>query len=625
MRSASVRFEPEPRMNVISFIGGGIMELVPCTKCQEEIEVSEHPRKRRLMIPPYVRCNFCNDVYHFRCSGIPAKCSRVNNYDWECSECKHCIICKSGEAESMMFCDGCDRGCHGPCLTPPVDVDVGDETPFLCKDCVEVKHTTRGFRRTKILGCDAKKALIQKKESPAKAKRQPYRKPPRRSRSSDAEQEDSSTTEDSDVHVEPLPHTCIGKGCDGSGHLNGKDTKHYSLDTCPRYNRITHEAAETYAETLTALRTTSSRKTPSKKAIDSMEALSKLAEERMKINIRDKPAKVTEVFEAPLLKGTSGFSKTLFEMSKVNHAIAKPETDGQLKSKKFIEKIQIGPYVIEVDEMSATGRDEPLQKEVFFCDICLNLYHDNVQFSRHMASCPKENPPGMDIYAKGDLAVYEIDGRNNKEFCQNLSILSRFFLSTKAVCYDVIYMMYYVLAQRGPDGRYRPVGYFSKDKDLEKNTLACILVLPQFEQRGFGKLLIDLSYVIAKTTHKPGTPERPLSWPGLLAFTSYWKCVVSRALLNNWTKTDQFGELMESLVSQLGMAKDDIEDTFVRLDLIKTDPKTKKLMLLKQPVKEMLEQNASKFAELKTRGILIDPVFVKKPWLKLLTTRKKID
>lgn len=80
-----------------------------------------------------------------------------------------------------------------------------------------------------------------------------------------------------------------------------------------------------------------------------------------------------------------------------------------------------------------------------------------------------------------------------QEFCQNLSILSRFFLSTKAVTYDVIYMMYYVLSQRGEDGLYRPVGYFSKDKDLEKNTLACILVLPQFEKRGFGKILIDLS------------------------------------------------------------------------------------------------------------------------------------
>jgi hypothetical protein len=52
-----------------------------------------------------------------------------------------------------------------------------------------------------------------------------------------------------------------------------------------------------------------------------MDNLSRLADERMKINIRDKPAKLTDVLETPALKGVSGFSKTLFEMSKVSHAI----------------------------------------------------------------------------------------------------------------------------------------------------------------------------------------------------------------------------------------------------------------------------------------------------------------
>lgn len=42
---------------------------------------------------------------------------------------------------------------------------------------------------------------------------------------------------------------------------------------------------------------------------------------------------------------------------------------------------------------------------------------------------------------------------------------------------------------------------------------------------------------------------------------------------------------MENLVDQLGMAKDDIEDTLTRMDVIKTDAKTKKLMLLKAPIR----------------------------------------
>ena len=39
---------------------------------------------------------------HFRCSGIPSKCSRVNNYDWECMECKHCMNCREGDAVSCF-------------------------------------------------------------------------------------------------------------------------------------------------------------------------------------------------------------------------------------------------------------------------------------------------------------------------------------------------------------------------------------------------------------------------------------------------------------------------------------------------------------------------------------------
>ncbi|GAU93987.1 hypothetical protein RvY_05836 [Ramazzottius varieornatus] len=597
-------------------------ETVQCEQCGEDIDVSEVPRKRRGGFPPWVRCTFCSDVYHSSCAEIPPKCSRITNYNWECSSCRRCLICRKADATGMMFCDGCDRGCHGRCLDPPLlDVNLDDETPFLCKDCIDAKHTTRGFRRTKILGGQNKKLLVK---SPVKPKRKPNPRQ-RHSRSLEAER-DSSSAEDTDAHTLPFPHCCAATNCDGSGHLNGRSEKHFSLDTCPKYNRISAETSATYTALQAKLAETNPRKTYPKKLREAAEMLSGLADERM--NIQDKPVKPvkpTDVFVAPEIKGISVFAKMMFEMGKVSNAIQNSQLDPTDRKKSFIEKIQIGKYLIEVNEMSATGRDEPLHKQVFFCDVCLEMLYDKTQFLRHVTGCSKICPPGSNIYTKNDIAIYEIDGKIHREFCQNLSILSRFFLSTKAVTYDVIYMMYYVLSQRGEDGLYRPVGYFSKDKDLEKNTLACILVLPQFEKRGFGKILIDLSYIIARTTHKPGTPERPLSRPGLLAFASYWKCVVSRALLKKWENTNQFSELMDAMISELGMTKEDIEDTFVRLDLIKTDPKTKKIMLLKAPAKSQLEENSKRLDEFARKGILIDMHGLSKTWMKALPNRKRID
>jgi len=115
------------------------------------------------------------------------------------------------------------------------------------------------------------------------------------------------------------------------------------------------------------------------------------------------------------------------------------------------------------------------------------------------------------------------------------------------------------------EGRHTLAGYFSKEKlSQDNNNIACILVLPQHQRKGYGKLLIDLAYQISIREGKVGSPEKPLSDLGLLSFRSYWTEVLLQVL-----RTHR-GNLSIAEISRVTAIKpEDIISTLQSINLIK--------------------------------------------------------
>ena len=64
----------------------------------------------------------------------------------------------------------------------------------------------------------------------------------------------------------------------------------------------------------------------------------------------------------------------------------------------------------------------------------------------------------------------------------------------------------------------------------EGNNVACILTLPPYQRKGYGKLLIAFSYELSKLENVIASPEKPLSDLGMLSYRSYWSWVLLQHL-----------------------------------------------------------------------------------------------
>ncbi len=130
--------------------------------------------------------------------------------------------------------------------------------------------------------------------------------------------------------------------------------------------------------------------------------------------------------------------------------------------------------------------------------------------------------------------MWEVDGRIHTTYCKHLALLSMLFLATKAVYQDdVENFVFYVLCEYNEYHGAHVVGFFSKEKNCPNDyNVACILTLPPYQKKGYGRLLISTSYELSKREGNfNATPERPLSDLGEIAYRKYWVITILSHLL----------------------------------------------------------------------------------------------
>ncbi|KZF24944.1 hypothetical protein L228DRAFT_236099 [Xylona heveae TC161] len=252
---------------------------------------------------------------------------------------------------------------------------------------------------------------------------------------------------------------------------------------------------------------------------------------------------------------------------KVENAQGEPEGRASQKVSgppSKIKCINFGGYEIDTWYAAPYPEEYSRNRVLYICEFCLKYMNSDYVAWRH------KHPPGDEIYRDGSISVFEVDGRKNPVYCQNLCLLAKLFLGSKTLYYDVEPFLFYVMTEYDEFGCHF-VGYFSKEKRPSSlNNVSCILTLPIHQRKGYGNLLIDFSYLLTRVEKKTGSPEKPLSDMGLVSYRNYWRLILSYELLNQREALSIY-----DISERTGMTADDIVSALEGLRALVRDPVTK--------------------------------------------------
>ncbi|XP_034749547.1 histone acetyltransferase KAT7-like isoform X11 [Etheostoma cragini] len=382
---------------------------------------------------------------------------------------------------------------------------------------------------------------------------------------------------------------CPTPGCNSLGHLTGRHERHFSISGCPLYHNLSADDC----------------KAPTERQLRYKEKVTELRRKRNSSLNKEQKEKHMDHRQShrasrePLLENiTSDYDLELFRKAQEKLRLAGQVSEGS----NMIKTIVFGRYELDTWYHSPYPEEYARLGRLYMCEFCLKYMKSQTILRRHMAKCVWKHPPGDEIYRKGNISVFEVDGKKNKIYCQNLCLLAKLFLDHKTLYYDVEPFLFYVMTEADNTGCHL-VGYFSKEKNSFLNyNVSCILTMPQYMRQGYGKMLIDFSYLLSKVEEKVGSPERPLSDLGLISYRSYWKEVLLRYLNNFQGKEISIKEIsQETAVNPV-----DIVSTLQSLQMLKYW-KGKHLVLKRQDLIDDWKTKETK----RGNGKSIDPTALK--------------
>lgn len=396
---------------------------------------------------------------------------------------------------------------------------------------------------------------------------------------------------------------CPLASCDSRGHLSGKLDSHFTLEACPLYHNITPQAcAEFYKER-------KKRDDERKKAITNLakkpKGVHQTTEQRnYQLKVREMRNKWkgntgdgnesdsggelqgNEKDRQPRLNNlTSDYDLKLFmeaqaiASEKIEKELKELDYDGEGRNGGGTRVVEMGKWEMEVWYQSPYPEEYSRAPKLYLCEYCLRYAKSRQVLRRHREKCLWRHPPGHEVYRKDKIGVWEVDGKRYKQYCQNLCLLAKFFLDHKTLYYDVEPFLFYVMTIGDSEGCHT-VGYFSKEKNSFLNyNVSCILTLPPYQRQGYGRLLIDFSYLLTRVEKKIGSPEKPLSDLGLISYRSYWKDVLLQYLCNFGGKEIS----VKDISKEMAIDSYDIVSTLQALGMMKYW-KGKHIILKKQDV-----------------------------------------
>ncbi|RWS06892.1 hypothetical protein B4U79_14637 [Dinothrombium tinctorium] len=232
--------------------------------------------------------------------------------------------------------------------------------------------------------------------------------------------------------------------------------------------------------------------------------------------------------------------------------------------------IEFGEYEIDTWYSSPYPQEYARLHKLFICEFCLKYMKSKPILDRHLTKCGMFQPPATEIYRMNhtvvdktvQLSVFEVDGLISKIYCQNLCLLAKLFLDHKTLYYDVEPFLFYVLTRNDSRGCHF-IGYFSKEKHCaQKYNVSCIMTLPVYQRHGYGRFLIEFSYLLSRKEGLAGTPEKPLSDLGKISYQSFWKSTILKYLKEKSQTT------VEDISKATGMNVHDIASTLQHFNMV---------------------------------------------------------